>query len=449
MGGERRPASRRHDRRPARGRVLPAARRSPAGRAAMGLHDGCVAAIRTRRGSDRPGARDRARDTSCCVEICGGAARAGAASTGGCGRTARAACAVAAGARASALLGDRDARRGDRGASSQRLGMHVDARRRRLASDAAGHALRHRDRGGPDRGDRADASDSTRFRRRPCSPRRRVPALATETRVPPNAHRGLAACTRLSRKAITYSFVDPALQRAVLPARTRARWRIRSPPTCRRCAVAVAGTGRRRCARTSAAADRACGCSKSVARFEPRRPGSARLPVLAAWPAGTALPEQWGARQGRSRLLRRERRIVEALLRATGRTDEFRFAPRRIRRCTRAERRVSLATARRSAGRRAASRAQNARLDCTAIRARRRSNSRPSRVSRRKCRHSRLSRDFPPCGATSPSSSTSRAGRRADRTAFASEAAGPCCRDVAVFDVYRGRASKLVEKASQ
>ena len=109
------------------------------------------------------------------------------------------------------------------------------------------------------------------------------------------------------QEVITYSFVDPRLQRLMFPTAARARTRESALRGARpRCACRCGRASSRRCASTSAASRNACASSRSArasrwtaaARREPGRlPDSSR---------GPALPEQWGDGKARRRFLRHQ-----------------------------------------------------------------------------------------------------------------------------------------------
>ena len=205
----------------------------------------------------------------------------------------------------------------------QRLGMDVRRDGDALGGDCSAVALRHRDRGGPDRGGRA------RLRLRPdpgdgCR-RARVHAGADRDAGGAGDRGGPAGAARLLRGDHLQLRRSRAAG-AVLPGRDRARaQRTRSQPTSRPCVVSLWP-----------------GLAKALVENQRRQQSRVRLfEIGRRFNAGEwqrwsrcrssqdsrrarRLPEQWGARAEAVEFFD-VKADVEALLRATGASGEFRF----------------------------------------------------------------------------------------------------------------------------
>jgi phenylalanyl-tRNA synthetase beta chain len=154
--------------------------------------------------------------------------------------------------------------------------------------------------------------------------RQSMPAL-TETRVAEETAADLLV-QRGYFEAITYSFVDPALQALFCPGATAlelanpiasdlAAMRVSLWPGLVR---ALAENQRRQQSRVR--------LFEIGRRFSLEDGSLAEVPVIAGLAAGAALPEQWGARAEPVDFFD-VKSDIEALLRATGASGEFRFAP--------------------------------------------------------------------------------------------------------------------------
>jgi phenylalanyl-tRNA synthetase beta chain len=152
--------------------------------------------------------------------------------------------------------------------------------------------------------------------------RESMPSL-TETRVPVETAADLLV-QRGYHEAITYSFVDPALQAMFCPetpalelanpiAADLASMRLSLWPGLAR---ALLENQRRQQSRVR--------LFEIGRRFDVREAGLAEVPVVAGLAAGAALPEQWGARAEPVEFFD-VKADVDALLRATGASGEFRF----------------------------------------------------------------------------------------------------------------------------
>jgi phenylalanyl-tRNA synthetase beta chain len=151
-----------------------------------------------------------------------------------------------------------------------------------------------------------------------------MPAL-TESRITPESIADLLV-QRGYYEAITYSFVDPALHDIFCPGETAltlanpiaadlAAMRLSLWPGL---AKALLENQRRQQPRVR--------LFEVGRKFVVAGERLAEVPVVAGIAAGAALPEQWGARAAPVDFFD-VREDVEALLRATGATDEFHFVP--------------------------------------------------------------------------------------------------------------------------
>ena len=216
---------------------------------------------------------------------------------------------------------------------AERVGEHACARSqmqvtrhaRGLAGHTAGVPLRHRDRGGPDRGSGAHR------RLRGDSRDRRAGAAALPARCLKRILRKRRCCEALAargyQEAITYAFVDPAAAAAAVP-RSPGAGAVQSDRERHvgHAGVAVAGTVARGAARISAASRIASVSSSTARASKSSGDGTREIDTLAAIACGPRLPEQWG--------VPKEMRApadfydvksdLEALLRCDGRRCELR-----------------------------------------------------------------------------------------------------------------------------
>ena len=98
------------------------------------------------------------------------------------------------------------------------------------------------------------------------------------------------------REAITYSFVDPVVQRQLFPD-TPALVLVESDlgGSERDARVAVERPDRARAARICAGSSRVCGCSKSARSSTCTKEGLREIETLAGVAAGARWPEQWAS----------------------------------------------------------------------------------------------------------------------------------------------------------
>ena len=193
----------------------------------------------------------------------------------------------------------------------------------RVARDAAGVPLRHRDRGRPDRGSRPhvrlrrDSGDAGRSRR--AARASRASRRSSRTSVADLlAARGYA-------EAITYSFIDPALDALVNPGASAVEL---ANPIASDMAVlrplAVAGAHQRGAPQREPSAPARCGCSRSARSSRRRSRASRRPPSSPGWRSARAQPEHWDG-AGPDVDYFDVKGDVEAVLRLTGAGGEFRF----------------------------------------------------------------------------------------------------------------------------